>query len=118
MPGWKDNWHFLAVIMLVYVVIGLIGITHHEMWPDEIQSWLIASQSASLTELFDNLEYEGHPALWYLILYLPSRIWNNPFSMQILHLVISSGAVFLILIVLTIHEIPEIVVYIQLFPAI
>lgn len=93
----KDSGYFIAIVLLVYAIALLIGITRHEMWPDELQAWLIASQSASLSELFHHFRYESHPALWYLVLYFISRIWKDPVPMQIVHFLIASGSIFLFL---------------------
>jgi hypothetical protein len=54
---------------LVYsAAIGLLAY-FHELWRDEGRALNIARQSHSLADLFKNLANEGHPALWYLILY-------------------------------------------------
>jgi hypothetical protein len=82
-------------LIVVYFCFGLIGILHHEMWRDEMQSWLIARDSDSLTELFENTKDEGHPALWYLCLYVLSQLTHNPLIMQIFHLLIATGVVIL-----------------------
>src|SRR4051812_45032534 len=42
----------------------------HEMYLDEGQAWLIARNSSGLFDLVGHLHYEGHPALWYLMLFL------------------------------------------------
>ena len=40
----------------------------HQPWLDEWQALQISLQSPDLTALFENLRYEGHPPVWYLIL--------------------------------------------------
>jgi hypothetical protein len=40
----------------------------HQPWLDEWQALQIALQSPTLSDLFENLRYEGHPPLWYFIL--------------------------------------------------
>ncbi|NJK38558.1 MAG: hypothetical protein HC835_02340 [Oscillatoriales cyanobacterium RM2_1_1] len=66
------------------------------MWRDELQSWLLARDSSSLIELFNNMQYEGHPGLWHICLYGLQHISHNPFIMQVFHLLISSLIVYLI----------------------
>ena len=39
------------------------------MWRDEIQAWSIAVKSYSIFELWKNSAYEGHPKLWFVLLY-------------------------------------------------
>ena len=65
------------------------------MWRDEIQAWLLTRDSASVFELFANMKYEGHPALWHLFLMPLSRITASPIIMQVFHLLIAATTVFL-----------------------
>jgi hypothetical protein len=67
------------------------------MWQDEWQAWLIARESPSLPDLFRNLRYEGHPGLWHLGLFLTSRITPSPLGMQLLHLLVATGSVYVFL---------------------
>ena len=83
-------------IIIAFVFFGFVGILHHEIWRDEFQAWLLARDSGSPIELFQNMRYEGHPGLWHLCLYGLSRITHNPVIMQIFHLFISAVIVGLI----------------------
>lgn len=80
-----------------FFLVGLLLITHHEMWGDELQHWAIAQASGSVGEIFDNLEYESSPALWHMILYPVTRVTHNPEAMQHVHLLLATlaTAVFL-----------------------
>jgi hypothetical protein len=86
---------FAAAVTLAFLVLGGIGLARHEMWRDEMQAWLIPAGSASPGELIHNLRYEGHPALWHLLLWVVTRVTTRPEAMQVLHLAISAAAVFL-----------------------
>lgn len=86
---------FAAAVTLAFAAVAGIGLARHEMWRDELQAWLIPAGSASLGDLFHNLRYEGHPALWHILLWIVSRVTTRPEAMQALHLVISAAAVFL-----------------------
>jgi len=70
---------------------------HHELWGDEIHSWNIAKASGTLSELFSNTRYEGHPPVWYLILFAISKATHNPLYMQWAHVVICGALAFLLL---------------------
>ncbi len=61
-----------------FVGLLLWNLWHHRMWGDEIQAWLICCASSNPAELIQNLEFEGHPALWYLILWPFSLLTSNP----------------------------------------
>jgi len=56
------------IIASLFLLLNLSSLVFHEMWRDELQAWLIARDSKNILELFINLKYEGHPALWYLLL--------------------------------------------------
>ena len=56
------------------IAVSLYGILHfiisllHEPWFDEALAWLIARDSSIYQLLFETPHYEGHPALWHLVL--------------------------------------------------
>lgn len=61
----RRNW--IACTVAVLVLQATLVVTHHA-WLDEWQALQIAVQSPTLSSLFDNLRYEGHPPLWYFLL--------------------------------------------------
>jgi hypothetical protein len=65
------------------------------MWRDEVQAWLIARDSTSLPELFRTLRYDGHPGLWYLCLWLITKVTHAISAMQAFHLAIATATVYL-----------------------
>jgi hypothetical protein len=83
-----------ATLTVVFLSAGLISILHHEMWRDEMQAWLIARDSSSIGELFENLRYEGHPALWHLGLYALSRFTRDPTAIQFFHLALAAATTY------------------------
>ena len=80
----------------VFLLYAGFATFHHEMWRDEMGPWLIARDSHSLPDIFHNIRYDGHPSLWYLLLYPLTFFTTNPESSQWLNLTIAAGAVFLI----------------------
>jgi hypothetical protein len=66
------------------------------MWRDEMGPWLIARDSHSLFDIFHNIRYDGHPSLWYILLWPLTFVTTNPGSIQWLNLGVAAGAVFLI----------------------
>ena len=60
-------------IFAVYAVLTLIGALRHEIWFDEAQAWTIARDN-NIAGIFNQLRYEGHPPLWYFILYVFSHL--------------------------------------------
>jgi hypothetical protein len=84
------------VVTLAFVAVAGFAMAGHEMWRDEAQPWLVALHSRSLPELFGHVRYEGHPGLWYALLFLASRLTDSPVAMQLLHLAIGAAAVWLV----------------------
>jgi hypothetical protein len=78
-------------IILLFFILGLFRLNHHEMWLDETGPWLQGRDSDSLSELHYNKRYEGHPDLWYILLFLLSRLTADVAAMQWLHLVLITG---------------------------
>jgi tetratricopeptide (TPR) repeat protein len=54
-------------VLIAYAVMVAYTAMHHEPWIDEAQAWLIARDCDLGTLFSEVLRYEGHPALWYLI---------------------------------------------------
>src|SRR5262249_1222891 len=92
------NVSLLFTYFLVFVFslsLGYVTLLHHEMWRDELQAWLIAIGSTSVGDLFQNIQDERHPALWYLNLYLLSRLSESPMVMQVFHILLATAGIYL-----------------------
>jgi hypothetical protein len=86
--------NYAILLTAVFLIVGAISTSHHEMWRDETQAWLLARDSSSVIDLFGNLKYEGHPGLWHLCLMPLSRITRSPVIMQVFHLMIAGAVVY------------------------
>lgn len=64
---YKKN-KFNILIGIIYSITTLVIVFFHENWRDEAQSWLIA-RDLNLIDVIKQMKYEGHPCLWYLILF-------------------------------------------------
>ena len=91
----KRDKHYALGLTFLFLAVGAFTASHHEMWRDEIQAWLLARDSTSVFNLFAHLKYEGHPGLWHLCLMPLSRITYSPVIMQMLHLLITGITVYL-----------------------
>jgi hypothetical protein len=87
----------LWTIFFLYVIVVTFAIGHHEMWSDEIHSWNIAKGSGSFADLISNIKYEGHPPVWYSILWLISRFTHNLVYVQAVHATIAASVIFIVL---------------------
>jgi hypothetical protein len=87
---------FAILLTLGSFLLQLCGLLRHAMWRDEMQVWLLARYSHSFRELLYYKRYECHPAAWYSLVYLASRVSSNPFAMQLVHLLIASSTIYVL----------------------
>jgi hypothetical protein len=60
--------------VLAFILFFLVQLVHHQMWRDETNAWELAVHSPTLGALIQYARYEAHPYLWYLLLWLVSRV--------------------------------------------
>jgi hypothetical protein len=80
--------------VLLFLLVTIPVMLRHEMWRDELQAWLLARDAVSLRDLFHQLRYEGHPALWYLILRPVTAFSRDPGWIQWLSLAAGALSVY------------------------
>ena len=56
------------LIFTIYLTFTFIVMINHEAWSDEAQAWLLV-RDLDFFSLLKQLAIEGHPSLWYLILF-------------------------------------------------
>ncbi len=74
--------------VLLAAVLGVVGILHHEWWRDEANPWLVARASSSITDLLDSIRFNGHPRLYYILVYLVQSTVDLPIVLSFLNLVL------------------------------
>lgn len=97
MKIYKDHDKRLYWTYGIFLLISFSIHFFHEPWRDEIQALLIVQHSQSLTELIQNIRYEGHPILWFIILYILKSVHLGIWGMKIIHWLFISGAVYILL---------------------
>lgn len=87
------------IILSLWLMIVTFTVTKHEFRRDEVRAFSLASSATSLVDLPHAIENEGHPLLWYLLLYLGNAVANTPLVLPIVSVSIAfaASAVFLIL---------------------
>ncbi|MFZ4401271.1 MAG: hypothetical protein ACOYO1_14630 [Bacteroidales bacterium] len=103
----KINW---SIPFCIYVLINCFMLFFHEPWRDEMQAFSHAKTSNSITDLFYSTRYEGHPSLWFLMLFLYTRISTSIFILQFLHLIIMFSGVYVLLRYSTIKMLQKILI--------
>lgn len=91
----RDNQFNRWLFFGIYVVINLFMLFHHESWRDEMQAFSIVRESGSLTALSENTRYEGHPGLWFFILFVVKQISGTLLCAKLTHLLIICAAIFI-----------------------
>jgi hypothetical protein len=66
-----------GIALLAWAVIVLGTASQHEFWRDEVRALSVAQSAASPFDLFNAIHNEGHPILWYLLLYVGNAILPN-----------------------------------------
>ncbi|HTD39417.1 MAG TPA: hypothetical protein VK671_02265 [Mucilaginibacter sp.] len=89
---------YVLPIILLYSIILLVGVFHHEIFLEEAQQLTISRDSNSITDVFKNMLYEGHVTLWNTILFFITHyISARPVYMQLFHALIIASAAYMFL---------------------
>ncbi len=78
-PWFSDFW-----LTVPFILLYLVQLAHHQLWRDELQAFGLAASSATLPKLLHLVHYEGHPWLWYFLLWIVSRITVLSLGMKVL----------------------------------
>jgi hypothetical protein len=84
-------------VLLLYTALLVVGMAHHEMWRDELQAWQLVRDAASPAAVLHAMRYEGHPAIWHLLLFVASRVTKAPVAMQVVHALVAVAGVAIFL---------------------
>jgi hypothetical protein len=84
-----------SVVTAVYAAVVIWTVAHHEPWRDEVVPLSIARRAHSLAELAAPLKFEGHPILWYLLLWLGYGLVHQTWILKAAGIGSAIGAVFL-----------------------
>lgn len=84
------------LILFLWVMVTVFTMFHHEIWRDEAQVWCIA-RDLNMVDIFNSAKIEGHPLLWYIIVYPFAKLGFPVESMQIISLILVFVAVSFLL---------------------
>ncbi len=83
------------LVTAAFLAITAPLVLHHAMWRDEADPFVLARDSPSLLSLLAGTRYEGHPPLWYVLLWTLTRVTVVPLAAQWLNLALAALTVFL-----------------------
>ena len=92
----KKTLIFSIVITILYAILTLNTVLHHEVWADEAQAWQLCKY-LSISELFNHLKNEGHPILFYLMVMPFAKLFPNIIFMKLICWFFMSMSVFLLM---------------------
>src|ERR1700733_7859780 len=80
------------VTLGLYARLLIWAFPHHEPWADEAQAWQLA-RTLPFAQMFRLLSYEGHPGLWYVLLWALSRLHVSYTGMRCVAAVIAFAGI-------------------------
>jgi hypothetical protein len=89
--------NIIWIIWILWIALIILTNLHHEMWHDELRAWSIVKNATYPWDLYHLTRYEGHPMLWFLILYIAKFITLHPAIMQILNAAFFATAMVLLI---------------------
>lgn len=89
--------YFSEIFSFVFFIFAFIGVLNHELIIEEAHNGLIAWNSHSIFDLYNNLKYEPHPPLWYLVVSFLNIVFPASFTMQVFNVLIASISAWIIL---------------------
>lgn len=94
----KNEKALNRILFCVFCFSLTLIMVFHEPWFDEAQAWMIARDASLYELLFVIPHYEGHPALWSLLLAIPAKL-GVPFEIGLksIGFIITSASVYLII---------------------
>jgi hypothetical protein len=92
MGGFARNL-LLAVPFLVLCYVQLV---HHVLWRDELNALAITWASPTIRSLFWHIHHEGHPWLWYVILWIPSRFTQSVLVLKFVQGIVSTAIILFV----------------------
>ena len=98
--GARNVWAkgVIATALGVWLAVVVLTTSKHEFWRDEVRALTLARAAESPLDLYGLVQDQGHPVLWYLLLYLGTSIADTPRVLPITSVVIAFAAVALFMI--------------------
>lgn len=92
-PSPRREWVFVGLVAVAHLAVAGFAMATHEMWRDELHCWLVALGSSTPWQVVHERAYDGQPPLWYLVLWVLTRLTWHPELMRVVHLAIASAVV-------------------------
>src|SRR6185312_2486350 len=84
------------LLALPFLILLYVQLAHHVMWRDELNALAITWASPTISSLFWHVHHEGHPWLWYMILWIPSRFTQSILVLKYVQGVVSTAIILFV----------------------
>jgi hypothetical protein len=84
------------LLTIPFLVVLYVQLARHALWRDELNAFGIAAGSRSLGDLLHNVHYEGHPWLWYALLWVASKATHAPGALKVVQGIIGTATLLTI----------------------
>ncbi|MCX6031072.1 MAG: hypothetical protein NT169_17465 [Chloroflexi bacterium] len=82
-----------ALLLGLWLAAVIIVATRHEFWRDEVRALSFVRDAGSPLDLFVLLRDEGHPVLWYLLLYIGKSLMDIPLVLPATSIIVAFAAI-------------------------
>jgi hypothetical protein len=89
---WSDRGIKLGLFVL-WLCLVIFMAWHHSFWRDEVRALSLALQGDSFVEMLKSLHWEGHPAVWYLLLRIAYLVAGTPLVLPTIATGVASAAI-------------------------
>ncbi len=91
----RQPWLSLVTAAAFGLALTFVHV-HHELWRDEMHCWSLARNAHGLWDLLTGVRrYDGHPFLWYYLLYLVSRLSRSVVMLHGVTIVLATWSSYL-----------------------
>lgn len=82
-----------AFLLALWLAVVVILATRHEFWRDEVRALSLVRAASSPLDLIVLIRHEGHPVLWYVLLYMGHLLGDIPLALPVTSIVIAFAAI-------------------------
>ena len=84
------------LLALPFLLLNYLQLAHHVLWRDELNALAITWASPTIPSLFWHIHHEGHPWLWYMILWIPSRFTQSLLVLKVVQGIVSTAIILFV----------------------
>lgn len=111
----RSSWLPNLCLTLPFLLLFWVNLAHHDMWLDELNAWGLSAASPTLRVVLANVRYEGHPWLWYFLLWIPSRFTHAPVAMKWVEAFIGAATYLIIGMLSPFSRLQKVLVFLSYF---